>query len=224
MKRKKAKRGSGAKKPPIPVRSLRALGKRTLETVPDWHRVGFFRQLLGGAPATDREEIAGVPLPTDLEPAVRYYAGRAFESLDKRIGETPWYGLSEEEYLERKADFSHWREAYLNPEDWHEIRQGLERCFRQGFYLALLRYADDLKQSAEATAFLEGLKKGRKKGTATTKRKAEPRRMAVRRRFRALRKSGFNKGDAREEIQQEYRLRGEEISVRQLERYTEGLS
>lgn len=93
-----------------------------------------------------------------------------------------------------------------------------------GFYLALLRYADDLKNAPEAAAILEGLKKGRKKGTETTKRKAEPRKMAVRRRFRALRKSGFNKGDAREEIQQEYRSKGEEISVRQIERYTEGLS
>ena len=220
MKRKKAKRKT-AKKPPIPVRSLRSLGKETLETVPDWNKPFFF-QSYGGTPPRDREEIAGVPLPPDLEPAVRYYAGRAFESLDKVIGEAPWYGASEEEA--READYSYWREAYLNPEDWHNIRHRLECCFRQGFYLALVRYADDLKSTPEATAILEGMEKGRKKGTATTKRKAEPRRMAVRRRFRALRKSGFNKGEVCEEIQQEYRSKGEKISIRTIERHTEGLS
>lgn len=104
------------------------------------------------------------------------------------------------------------------------VRWAAINAVETGFYLALLRYADDLKSSVEASAILEGLKNGRRKGTETTKRKAEPRRMAVRRRFRELRKSGFNKGTAREEIQQEYRSKGEEISVRQLERYTEGLS
>ena len=189
MKRKKVKRGAGAKKLPIPARSLRALGKRTLETVPDWHRVGFFRQLLGGAPATDREEIAGVPLPPDLEPAVRYYAGRAFESLDHDIRTAPWDESSEEEeYLELKAKYSHWREAYLNPENWHSIRQGLERCFRQGFYLALLRYADDLKQSVEAGAVVERLRhNANKNGKARTK-KVAPTHKAIQRRFRQLRK------------------------------------
>lgn len=93
-----------------------------------------------------------------------------------------------------------------------------------GFYMAILRFADDLKNVPEAAAILGRMKNGRKKGAATTKRKAEPRKMEIRRRFRALRKSGFNKGDVREEIQQEYRSKGEEISVRQIERYTEGLS
>ncbi len=138
----------------------------------------------------------------------------AWETID--LGDPATWKRDERGLWQANADFGY--------SEWMIVHAAINTAMAQGFFLALTRYADDLKSSVEASAILEGLKKGRKKGTETTKRKAEPRRMAVRRRFRALRKSGFNKGDARGEIQQEYRLKGEEISVRQLERYTEGLS
>jgi hypothetical protein len=146
--------------------------------------------------------IYGVPLPPDLEEAVEHYAGDCFRFT----------------YSELAHDVS------ASPEQWSFLRGAIEAGVRDGFYLAVKHYSEELKRSAAARPILEGLKKGRSKGGDATKRKAEPRRMAVRRQFRALRKSGFNKGDAREEIQQDYRSKGEEISIRQLERYTEGLS
>jgi hypothetical protein len=215
MKRKKAKRGAGAKKPPIPARPLRALGKRTLETVPDGHTVGFLGQLMGGAPARDREEIAGIPLPPDLEPAVRYYAGQRFELLDHFIGEAPWVGWGEERSA---ADYPDWREAHLNPEDWHQIRDGLERCFRQGFYLALLRYADDLKQSVEAGAVVERLRRNANKGGEARREKAKPAHRAIRKRFKELRKTVPKKTARYLRVAEEF-----EISDRHVARIVDGL-
>jgi hypothetical protein len=50
-------------------------------------------------------------------------------------------------------------------------------------------------------------------------KKAEPKRQAVRKRFRELRKSGFSKTDARKVLEQETG-----ISFRQLQRDTRGLA
>jgi hypothetical protein len=154
-----------------------------------------------------RVPFLGIDVPDDV--------GQLFERDGGRIYET-WRSMIDQA---RAAGNSAVTEEVIGVVRWAAIH-----AVETGFYLALLRYADDLKSSVEASAILEGLKKGRKKGTATTKRKAEPRRMAVRQRFRALRKSGFNKGDAYEEIQGEYRSKGEKISIRTIERHTKGLS
>jgi len=159
----------------------------------------------------ERLPFGGVPVPGDVDKAIEAEGYRRFERWrDNHLREGALVKLCLEDESSNVAVC--------------DVLFALQRAVEAGFYLALLRYADDLKNVPEAVANLERLKRGRKKGTATTKRKAEPRRMAIRRRFREKRKSGFSKGAAREEIQQEYRSKGEKISIRHLERCTRGLS
>lgn len=107
----------------------------------------------------------------------------------------------------------------LTERQWFAIGVAMRDAMREGFYLALLRYADDLKSAPEAAAILADLERGRRKGGATNHKKAEPQRLAIRRRFRELRKSGFSKTDARKMLEQE-----SGISFRHIERLTKGLS
>lgn len=123
------------------------------------------------------------------------------------------------------ADFIASRaEGYLFPggatgEQRDRLVSVLEGSYRRGFYLALLRYADDLKAVPEAAAILKRLSKGPKKGGEATRKKASPKRMDVRRRFRELRKAGFKPTHARRVIHEDTGF-----STRQIERDTKGLS
>lgn len=69
------------------------------------------------------------------------------------------------------------------------LHAAINTAMAQGFFLALLRYADDLKNVPEAAAMLEKRREiARKNGRART-RKAEPKHKAIRKRFRELRKT-----------------------------------
>jgi hypothetical protein len=172
MKRKKAGRKTRKKPPAIPARPLRDLGGKALNALPF------------GAIGPNQTEISGVPLPPDLEPAARHYARLEFSYLEHLLICPPWGGDPA-----GQDDFPGWKEADIPPEGWHDIRRSLEECFRQGFFLALLRYADDLKRSAEAAPLLEGLREAANKGAAARRKQAEPLRKAVCKRFRELRKT-----------------------------------
>ncbi len=132
-----------------------------------------------------RKEIAGIPLPIDLEPAVRWYAEREFELLESALTRPPWtYAANDSE-----ENYPDWREADIDSGGWSQIRTVLRDCIRQGFYLALLRYADELKHVPEAAAMLEANRKNAKKGGAARRKQAEPRRQQARRLDRELRKT-----------------------------------
>jgi hypothetical protein len=103
----------------------------------------------------------------------------------------------------------------LPTETTEQLRYQMQGAMRQGFYLAVLHYADELKANREAAALLAKLARGRKKGGAANHEKAKPGRDAIRKRFRELRKSGFTKTEAREVLKQEARK-----SFRQIERDT----
>lgn len=97
---------------------------------------------------------------------------------------------------------------------WESYRQLLERGMLYGFMAGAF-----LVHMPESTAIRTALARGRKKGVAANRKKAEPGRAANRKRFRELRKSGFTKTDARKVLEQETRK-----SFRQIERDTLGLS
>lgn len=99
------------------------------------------------------------------------------------------------------------------------LHAAINTAIAHGFFLALTRYGDDLKHVPEAAAICAALARGRKKGGAANRKKAEPGRAANRKRFRELRKSGFTKTDARKVLEQETGK-----SFRQIERDTLGLS
>ncbi len=107
----------------------------------------------------------------------------------------------------------------LTERQWFAVGVAVRDAMREGFQLALLRYAEELKHVPEAAAVCKALERGRKKGGATNHKKAEPQRLAIRKRFRELRKSGFTKTDARTLLEQEYKK-----SDRQIERDTKGLA
>lgn len=69
------------------------------------------------------------------------------------------------------------------------LHAAINTAMAQGFFLALVRYADDLKNVPEAVAMLEKRREiARNNGRARSK-KAEPKHKAIRARFRELRKS-----------------------------------
>jgi hypothetical protein len=191
MKRKKAGRKTTKKPPAVPAKPLRDLGGANPPRIPlpivHWIEG---EGLLPGSwtwKSRPRTEIEGVPLPPDLEKAVRFYAGQEFESLENSLTRPPWTYAPDGEDSEK--NYPGWKEADISPNGWSWVRTTLEDCFRQGFYLALLRYADDLKQSVEAVPLLEGLREAARKGAAARKAQAAPIRKAVCKRFRELRKT-----------------------------------
>jgi AraC-like DNA-binding protein len=66
-----------------------------------------------------------------------------------------------------------------------EIYRCMTDGMREMFYLALLRYADDLKDAP----LIEGLREAARKGAAARREQAAPTHKAVCKRFRELRKT-----------------------------------
>lgn len=165
------------------------------------------------------------PVP---EPAPDFTSPKYLEqvSLGRWIDESPGKKAGElRDAFHTLADFIARRaERYLFPsgatdEQRERLVSVLEGSYSRGFYLALLRYADDLKAVPEAAAILKRLNKGPKKGGEATRKKASAKRMDVRRRFRELRKAGFKPTHARRVIHEDTGF-----STRQIERDTKGLS
>jgi hypothetical protein len=190
---------SGERPPHIPSRSL-------IRFLPD-----------GTYTDTPRTEIEGVPLPPDLEQAVRYYTRHEFEFLEECLTRPPWTWAPPEEQ-ESERDYPGWKEARISPDGWHEVRRTLEECFRRGFYLALLRYADDLKTSAEAEPLIEGLRQAARKGGAARRAQAAPTHRAIQKRFRELRKTVPKKTARYFRVADEFKM-----SDRQIARIVNGI-
>ncbi len=236
MKRKPAKRKTTKKKPGLPAKPLRppftgpVLGRivdltngTTRPAAPadfagERERFpilppGDLTVLEETAPehfrVAKRFRVREIPLPPDFEEAVEHYAGDVFDGVYGDI-------VSKFDGTE-KLEAIHRRLAAL-------IRGGVRAAFQNGFYLALLHYADELKDVPAAVAMKALLDRGRKKGAAATKQKAEPRRKAIRRRFRELRQQGFTKEHADAVIAQDIRAKGERISEKTVFRARRGLS
>jgi hypothetical protein len=77
----------------------------------------------------------------------------------------------------------------LSEQQLFAVGVAMRDAMREGFYLALLRYADELKHVPEAAAMLEATRKNAKKGGAARRKQAEPRRQEARRLDRELRKT-----------------------------------
>jgi hypothetical protein len=181
MKRKSAKRKTAKERPGLTAKPLRELGGEVLRNLPGrWEPTngGFWK-------VRQRTEINGVPLPPDLEDAIEYYARNEVRELVSRLrlALTVPCGPEAEDEMEIAPP--------LPLEDAHveEIVDSVENSMWRAFSLALLRYADDLKQSAEAAPLLEGLREAARKGGAARRAKAEPTHRAIRKRFRELRKT-----------------------------------
>lgn len=107
----------------------------------------------------------GIPTPPDLEKAAEYYVWRKRKLVEE------WTASALPPSKEQTRD---------------SIRKSLEECFRQGFMLALLAFAEDLKNAPKGLSIREAMDRGRKKGAAATRKKAAPFHKAICKRFREL--------------------------------------
>jgi hypothetical protein len=197
VKRKPAKRKTAKKS----AKSLRNLGGETLRNLPSkWE---------GGAKL--RTEISGVPLPPDLEQGIRYYSLKNTSILVSRLNSGLVCGNEVED-----------DEIYtpLRMEQGHvdEILDSVIDSMRDAFYLAILHYADDLKQSAKAAPLLEGLRQAARKGAAARRKQAAPIHKEIRKRFRELRKTTPKKTVRYLRVAEEFG-----ISDRQVARIVDGI-
>ena len=198
MKRKKRRRQTRKKSAAIPARPLRDLGGEVLRNLPSQWERGSNR----------RTEIDGVPLPPDLEQAIRYYSSRRACDLISRLssGEVGYDkdGNKGEIYPPLRMGDGHADEIY--------------RCMTDGmremFYLALLRYADDLKDAP----LIEGLREAARKGAAARREQAAPTHKAVCKRFRELRKTTPKKTVRYLRVAEEF-----DISERHVARIVDGI-
>ncbi len=106
------------------------------------------------------------------------------------------------------------RKLNIPASGWEPLRKLFEKGCLCGFMAGAF-----MVHMPDAFAIRAALARGRKKGGAANRKKAEPQRAAIRKRFRELRKSGFSPTDARKVLEQETGK-----SFRQLERDTKGLS
>jgi len=186
-------------------------------------------------PPFHRAEISGVDVPKDFYDALLVYSEESFKWVEYYFRFEPWFfftHFAETDPARFAADGSDLADpktwtgengepidaGFTKPQLWI-LQAAIHTALGQGFYLALARYADELKNAPEAKAIRDALARGRKKGSQSLSKKAEPKRQAVRKRFRELRKSGFSKTDARKVLEQETG-----ISFRQLQRDTRGLA
>jgi hypothetical protein len=89
------------------------------------------------------------------------------------------------------SDPSGWKSRSMQLSEYQRFAVGVavRDAMLEGYFLAVLRYADDLKTSSEAAPVLEALKQGRNKGGEARRKKAEPIHKEVKRRFKELRKT-----------------------------------
>ena len=207
MKKRKPASKAKKKSPTLKAKTLRSLGGAVLKSLPpnQWEQNGNWSQHKGLVRLTS---VGGYPLPPDLEDAIIYYVDNKLPRLNHDIDQEPLHD-----------DYDVWESSSISETGWCFIRQSLQDCFRQGFFLALLQYGDELKSNPEAAAMLAAMGKGREKAAELKRKKAEPERDAIRRQFRELRKSGFTKTRARDEL-----VETGTKSFRQIERDTKGLS
>ena len=95
-------------------------------------------------------------------------------------------------YASKEADgeiLTEEQEALYRASQYSLFQIALALSYQRGFKLALLRYADELKQAPEAAALLESARRNGAKGAAVVKKKAESKRQQARRLDRALRKT-----------------------------------
>jgi hypothetical protein len=117
-----------------------------------------------------------VGIPADIDDAFNDNGSRIFEQ---------WKGLYD---LIRNGSSESEIEAVVGM-----ARNVAINAVEIGFYLALLRYADHLKTSVEATAILEHRRQTAQKNGKARAKKAAPTHKAIQRRFRQLRKDSPKK-------------------------------
>ena len=98
------------------------------------------------------------------------------------------------------------------------VQDAIQSTFRAGFYIAVMRYSDQLKHVPEAVAVVNQRLTAAHKGGAGRRKKAEPLHKAVRKRFREMRKTTPKKTVRYLRVAEEFKM-----SDRHIARIVEGI-
>jgi hypothetical protein len=183
-------------------------------------------------------QIDGFEVPPDLQEAIEAYSGETYLWLDSIWHSEPWrffthyaeddgsrYGGANDDT--DLADPASWKQpGHVGGSielrwGYHEleiIHGAIRAAMAQGFYLAIMRYAADLKAAPEASAVLEGLRRASKKGADARRKQAAPIHRAIQKRFRELRKTVPKKTARYLRVAEEF-----EMSDRQVARIVDGI-
>lgn len=212
---KKVKRitGSSSPTPPKKNASRRHKAKRTLESA-----TREAKQMTAKPLVPRVKTLAGTPIP-----AKRNYSVVIRDGIAQIVGQSINVGGfdlppdQEEAFAEcvgMRMASENFPVQGLSAETAEKLRYQIQGAMRQGFYLAVLHYAEDLKQVPEAAAILEALRKNSKKATKAREKQSGTLRQEARRLDRELRKTVKKKYLRVERIAAEMK-----VATRTVERY-----
>lgn len=199
-------------------RPKRAQEPRTKHLAPEWHGLDpEYRAFFGSFEEDNPEWTLGTWTP-DLRNVARAIANEKTEWL-RRFLRFPYNALQElpggDQYI---ADNPRGLTAQLPDWAWLIVSDEIQSALQAGFYFAIKRYADELRQVPEFTEFIATRINAAHKGGDVVHRNASPRHKDIRKRFRELRKTSPKKTVRYRRLADEFRL-----SDRQISRIVEGL-
>lgn len=199
-------------------RPKRAQEPRTKPLAPEWEGLDpEYRAFFGSFEEDNPEWTLGTWTP-DLLNVARAIASEKTEWL-RQFLRFPYSVLSEipggDQYT---ADKPRGLTAQLPDWAWLIVRAEIQSALQAGFYLAVKRYADELRQIPEFTEFIATRIDAAHKGGDAVRRNAAPRHKDIRKRFRELRKTSPKKTVRYRRLADEFGL-----SDRQISRIVEGL-
>jgi hypothetical protein len=179
----------GRKRSPVkssPTRSLRSPKQATI-----LHPLGSpLGTLLG---EFTRRQVDSVGIPPELETVSRTFAQLRTERVEDDLRQPAAYFTIRDNGCEAHAELMLQRygaQAHELPAAAREIVQdAIESTFRAGFYIAVMRYSDELKRVPEAMAVLNQNLEASRKGGEAQHKKAAPRHKDICKRFRELKKT-----------------------------------
>ena len=196
----------------------RAQERRTKPLAPEWDTLNpEYRAFFGSFEDDNPEWTLGTWTP-DLQSVARAIASEKTELL-RQFLRFPYNVLSElpggDQYI---ADKPRSLTAQLPDWAWLIVRAELQSALQAGFYFAVKRYADELRQVPEFAEFITTRIDAAHKGGDVVHRNAAPRHKDIRKRFRELRKTIPKKTVRHRRLADEFGL-----SDRQISRVVQGL-
>ncbi|GDX96179.1 hypothetical protein LBMAG47_18430 [Planctomycetia bacterium] len=231
MKRKKAGRNK-RKTPALPAKPLVLPDENGQRIPPLWSDTGDYPRFrpADGIPCwTNGTKIRGIAVPPDIEKAIAANGEQTYLWVVEMIVSEPWrfFDHFPSESYNRftpcgddlgDPEYWKWDQLDFSYAELMVLHAAINTAMAQGFFLAMWRYADDLKQSAEAAPVIEGLREAARKGGAARRAQAAPIHKAIRKRFRELRKTTPKKTVRYMRVGEEF-----QISERHVARIVDGI-
>ncbi len=199
-------------------RPKRSKERRTKLLAPEWDSLDpEYRAFFGSMEEDNPEWTLGTWTP-DLRGVARAMASEKTEWL-RRFLQFPYNVLIEipggDQYI---ADKPRGLTAQLPEWAWLIVSDEIQSALQAGFYFAIKRYADELRQVPELSALIEKRLNAAHKGGAKQHKKAAPEHKRIREEFRRLRKTSPKKTVRYRRLAVEFKK-----SERQIARIVDGI-